>query len=417
MNVSADARAAHHAWLLELTQLPTAAGREGRILDWIRRWGAARPGVAVTADAAGNLTLSSDKPGAPAGPPVYFTAHLDHPAFVVERVVSPGTVQLAFRGGVMEDYFVDARVVVHGADGTRHPCTLTGHPETGCAVFKSYLADLDREVAGPGGEGWDETAPRPGDVATWELPPARVVDGVVHTHACDDLAAAAAALAAFDELLALGPGSWGADVRLLFTRAEEIGFLGAIAACRDGTMPAGARVIALENSRSFEDSPIGGGPIVRVGDRLSIFSPSLTGAIARRAEEVAGAPPITASQKQSEAPKWKWQRKLMAGGACEATVFCQYGYEATCVCLPLGNYHNMADLAAVQAGTNTSPARVGPEYIALSDFDGLVDLLIACGRSLPGADGVRPRLDRLWGEKSFVLGEDESCRPVSRPRA
>jgi endoglucanase len=231
------------------------------------------------------------------------------------------------------------------------------------------------------------------------------------------LAAAAAALAAFDALVTppLRGGSSvppesatesrGTPIRLLFTRAEEIGFVGALAACRAGTMPKNARVIALENSRSFDDSPIGGGPIVRVGDRLSIFSPSLTAAVAAVAERIAGGPPPTASQKLSSAPAWKWQRKLMAGGACEATCFCAYGYEATCVCLPLGNYHNMGDLAAVQAGTNTSPSRVAPEFISLSDFDGLVDLLVGCGESLPAAPSVMPRLDTLWARNSFVLEE------------
>src|SRR6201999_2683485 len=96
---------------------------------------------------------------------------------------------------------------------------------------------------------------------------------------------------------------------LLFTRAEEIGFVGALAAVKERTMPVGSRAIALENSRSFDDSPIGGGPVGRVGDRLSIFSPSLTGAIAARAEQVAASLP------------WKWQRKLMAGGALEGEVF------------------------------------------------------------------------------------------------
>jgi putative aminopeptidase FrvX len=394
------ARMRHHAWLLELTQLPTAAGHEDRIIDWVQRWAAQRPELELTRDAAGNIHIACSRRPAGAAP-VYFTAHMDHPAFVVERILGPGTLQLAFRGGVMEDYFTEARVQVHprGPGRAPLPATLTGQPQTGCAVFKSYLADLD---AG------DTSGLRPGDIATWDLPPAIVKDGILYTHACDDLAALAAALAAYDTLL----DSWKSrpadpppqDVRLLLTRAEEVGFIGAIAAARHQTMPKGSKVIALEVSRSFEDSPIGGGPIVRVGDRLSIFCPALTGAIARRAEDIAGGPAMpTASQKLAEHPAWKWQRKLMAGGACEATVFCASGYDATCLCLPLGNYHNMADLTAVQAGTNTARPRVGPEYIALSDFEGLVDLLVACGERLPETPSTRERIDRLWAERAFVL--------------
>jgi putative aminopeptidase FrvX len=393
MPASSD-RAEHHRWLLELTQIPTAAGREGRVAAWIRHWAADRPELRLAADDAGNLHIET---GEGAGPPIYFTAHLDHPAFVVDRVVGPGTVQLAFRGGVMDDYFDQARVAIHDADGRRHTATLTSKADQASA-FPLYMADLD-------GEASDQL--RVGDVATWELPPAEISDGILHTSACDDLAAVAAALAAYDVLLA----HWRAepeprrDVRLLFTRAEEIGFVGAIAACRHRTMPVGARVIALENSRSFDDSPIGGGPIVRVGDRMSIFSPGLTAAIAKLAEDLSGGPAMpTASQKQTDR-HWKWQRKLMAGGACEATVFCSFGYDATCLCLPLGNYHNMADLAAVQAGKNTTKPRVAREFISVSDFDGLVDLLTACGRGLPAADTIRDRIEKLWTDRSFVLAE------------
>jgi len=394
-------REAHHGWLMELTQIPTAAGHEGRVVAWIRAWVAERPELELKEDPSGNLVVSV-RPGAvaaaigpgAAGPPVYITAHLDHPAFVVERVIGPGTVQLEFRGGVMEEYFDQARVVIHGRGGAECRGTLSGRV-AGAGAFASYTAELD---------GAADVAV--GDVATWELPPARIADGLLHTNACDDLAAAAAALAAYDVLLAAWraqPDLGRRDVRLLLTRAEEVGFIGAIAACREGTIPAGARVIALENSRSFDDSPIGAGPIVRVGDRMSIFSPGLTAAIAKRAEELAGGAAPTAMEKIPNRA-WKWQRKLMAGGACEATVFCAYGYEATCVCLPLGNYHNMADLTAVQAKTNTANPVVGPEFISIADFDGLVDLLVACGERLPGAESVRERIDKLWAERAFVLG-------------
>lgn len=392
-------RETHHRWLLELTQIPTAAGREERVIAWIRRWIAERPELELSEDAAGNLSVRIAA-AAPSSRPVYFTAHLDHPAFVVDRVIGPGTVQVSFRGGVMDEYFEQARIVIHPRESGRIPAVLAGSTPVTPGAFPAYLAECDN---GTGSE------IRPGDVATWDLPEAQIRDGLIHTHACDDLAAAAAALAAYDVLLQEHrAGAPIPDVRLLFTRAEEVGFIGAIAACRDRTMPEGARVIALENSRSFDDSPIGGGPIVRVGDRMSVFSPGLTAAVAKRAEDIAGGPATPlATQKAADRP-WRWQRKLMAGGACEATVFCTFGYEATCLCLPLGNYHNMADLAAVQAKVNTTKPRIGPEFVSIADFDGLVDLLVACGQNLPGAASIRERIDKLWNDRAFVL--DESRR-------
>jgi putative aminopeptidase FrvX len=385
--IPAEQRKQHLAWLLDLTDTPTAAGREWRVVEWIERWVAARPSLELVRDSAGNMVVS--RRGAAHERPVFFTAHLDHPAFVVERVVAPTVVELSFRGGVMDDYFVDAKVQLVTRDGARHAAVLTGG--TGqTEPFKHYTAELKTRA--------DAMV---GDVAVWDVGRAEVIDGLVHTQACDDLAAAAAALAAMDVLLADNT----ANASLLFTRAEEVGFIGAIAAVRNGTIPKAARVIALENSRSFPESPIGSGPIVRVGDRISVFTPRLTDAVAKRAEEVAGGASMPmASQKQSEMPAWKWQRKLMAGGACEASVFCHAGYDSTCVCLPLGNYHNMADLTAVQAGTNAQPPRVGREFIAQSDFEGLVDLLVACGQRLPEVVGMNERFEKLWRDRGFVLG-------------
>ena len=92
-----------------------------------------------------------------------------------------------------------------------------------------------------------------------------------------------------------------------------------------------------------------------------------------------------------------------AGGARTASA--GHGYQATCVCRRLGNYHTMADLSAVQAGTNESRPRVGREYIALADYHGLIDLLIACGTSLPEASPIIERLHKLWDERKGVLEE------------
>ncbi|MEQ8317233.1 MAG: hypothetical protein RIE77_06565 [Phycisphaerales bacterium] len=400
--IDADARTTHHRWLAALTSIPTVAGREDRVVAWVRDWVAQRPELRMSRDDHGNLTIRRVEPFAP-GEPVYVTAHLDHPGFAVESIEGDRELVVAFRGGVMDDYFNDARVQVHPAEGEPRPGSIVERIEPASGeeeLFKRYRVRLD--------EGHNTDGLSSEDIATWLLPASFVAEGILNAPACDDLAAAAAALAALDELLKLKSRGEpvGRDARVFFTRAEEIGFVGAIGACRDKSIPEGAPVIALENSRAFDDSPIGGGPIVRVGDRLTVFTPRLTAAVAARAEAVAGGPATpTASQKQSEMPKWRWQRKLMAGGACEATVFCAAGYEATCVCLPLGNYHNMADLSAVQAGTNTTPAAIGSEQISLEDFDGLVDLLVACGQELTPGGGIEQRLQKIWDDRSFVLSE------------
>jgi len=414
-------RLTHLEWLRELTAIPTAAGHEHRVIDWINAWLAERPDISAKTDPHGNIELRLSN-NEETDRPVYFTAHLDHPAFVVEQVISRSEVILAFRGGVMADYFPDAQVRIHP------PYSASSGPEGHGGYTMATITDEHK----PESSNWSETdsdpskplfkmyhailsEPQPvtvGSIGTWDLPDPEIIedaDGnrIFYTNACDDLAALAAALCALDELRSINDTN---DTRVLLTRAEEIGFIGAIGASRDGFMPKDSRIIALENSRAFDDSPIHGGPIVRVGDRISVFSPDLTGAVAKVAETIAGGPSMpVASQKNSEMPKWKWQRKLMAGGACEASVFCAYGYTATCVCLPLGNYHNMANLTQAQAGIHEqefgTPPRVGREHIGVGDFEGMVDLLIECGRSLPSTPSFVERIEGLWKDKSFVLDE------------
>ncbi|HZW05731.1 MAG TPA: M20/M25/M40 family metallo-hydrolase [Phycisphaerales bacterium] len=389
----------HLSLALELTQIPTAAGREQRVIAFIERWCAARPQLALSTDAVGNMTVALHKSPPTAEPPLYITGHLDHPAFVVERTIGPGTLEVSFRGGVMPVFFEDAPVTLHTGAGPVDG-VLTGKSDPSTPAGQHYTAEF------PGG-----TKAAVGDIATWTLPTAEIdSDGVLHTHACDDLVAVAAAMAAMDELLAAkAGGSAIGDVRLLFTRAEEIGFIGAIAACRLGTIPRGARVVALENSRAFPDSPVGGGPIVRVGDRMSVFTPWLTAACAARAEQVFGHPatPSAAQTAAAHAGKRPWQRKLMAGGACEAGVFCHAGFDATCLCLPLGNYHNMPHLAELQAGTYdaaaSGPPRCAREFIHTQDYLGLIDLLVALGTNLPSSSPLTPLLDKLYSDKKYVL--------------
>ncbi|MEM9252277.1 MAG: hypothetical protein AAGB29_07995, partial [Planctomycetota bacterium] len=178
------------------------------------------------------------------------------------------------------------------------------------------------------------------------------------------------------------------NVAVLLTRLEEIGFIGAIAACKSRLIPKGSPLVALENSKASTDAPLGAGPIVRVGDRTSIFPPTLTDAADRAARELA---------KEDE--RFTYQRKLMSGGTCEATAFNALGFPATCLCLPLANYHNMDEGAGA----------IGPESIAMSDYHGFIRLLIAVSHARLNAqqpsDGLVDRLDALYAARHELLLE------------
>ena len=383
------------ALLLDITSLPTAAGREDRVIAGIEKWVAARKGRVVLArDRFGNLTVARhdflESCAKRRVAPVMITAHLDHPAFVVTAVrVAKKTVELdlEFRGGVHDPYFMGAMLEVFDR-GTKKSfdakiVSLDAKTDPATKPFKTVVARLAKPAAAK--------HIAAGSIARWKLAKAELKKGLVHTHACDDLAAVAAALAAFD---AISRDAALAHVALLFTRSEEIGFIGAIGAAREGTVPKGARLVCLENSRSFpHDSPIGAGPIVRVGDRLSVFTPELTNRIGD----------IAAAHAKDD-PSFRYQRKLMPGGACEATAFAAYGIASTCVCLPLGNYHNMEEIDAVLAG-KTKP-RVGRECIAAADYLWLVELLEVVARRLDDekiAAGHRALMETLWSRHANIV--------------
>ena len=61
----------------------------------------------------------------------------------------------------------------------------------------------------------------------------------------------------------------------------------------------------------------------------------------------------------------------MDGGTCESSAYCTLGYEATGLCVALGNYHNV----------DAKRKKLGPEYIDLDDFAGAVKWFVALARS------------------------------------
>ncbi len=394
-----SARKAREKLLLEVTSLPTAAGREDRVIAAIEPWVAARAKRVVLArDRFGNLTIAQHgflEACAKGVKPVLITAHLDHPAFVVTAVRTKGKARktaveldLEFRGGVHDPYFKGAMLEVFDRKTKKSfdakIVSLDAKTDPATKPFKTVVARLAKASAAK--------SIAAGSIARWKFRKAEIKKGIVHTHACDDLAAVAAALAAFD---GLSRDASLAHVALLFTRSEEIGFIGAIGAAREGTVPKGARLVCLENSRSFpHDSPIGAGPIVRVGDRLSVFTPELT----NRVGDIAAA-------HAKDNPAFRFQRKLMPGGACEATAFAAYGIASTCVCLPLGNYHNMEEIDAVLAGKKKP--RVGREFISANDYHWLVELLEVVARRLDDekiAAGHRALMETLWSRHANIVG-------------
>lgn len=354
-------RAVVEKWLFELTNLPTASGLEHRVSDWVLAWARRRQDLETITDTGGNVLIRQR--GRVSRAPVLAVAHMDHPAFVISEVAG-GDAAFEFRGGVRADYFARAAVRF-----------VTGEGKTGRVVV--YDADTRRGLirfTGP--------RPQPDDIAIWRLPKPSPGSGRFMAPACDDLAGCAAALAFLDRARKLpNARHWG----VLLTRAEEVGFVGALHAAKSGSIPRAARILSIEASRASAEAPLGGGPVVRIGDAATVFDNELTNLIS-----------AAAARKGIG-----HQRRLMAGGSCEATAFGAYGYRAAGLCLPLRNYHNMGNLDSVEEGSGK--ARVTHEEIALSDFHGLVDLLVIAAEAVDGTSDLRQRMDTLYSKSRHLL--------------
>lgn len=332
--------------LQEMLSIPTAPFAEHKVLAYVERFCADHKGVSISRDPSGNL-LARVHVGAPkVARPVCITAHLDHPGFVTDRMVGTNTVRAFWRGGVPKDYFVGASVRFDMSDrwSKARIQSIKTVKRDGLERVNTALMQVREEIP-------------TGTIGMWDFPDPVIKGSKIYARACDDLAGASAMLCAIDILSREGKSC---DAYFFFTRAEEVGFVGAIAAAKAGTIPQKCFVVAMETSSERPFAKIGDGPILRVGDKASTFTHAVTAHCHQVAKDLAKAD-----------KKFVFQRKLMDGGTCESSAYCTLGHEATGLCVALGNYHNV----------DAKRKKLGPEYIDLNDFAGVVKWFVALARS------------------------------------
>jgi len=339
-----------------LVNLPTAPFVETAVADFIRDFVKARPALKLKRDRFGNLLVKYDpaRKSKQRGRPLLFAAHMDHPGFIADGMTDDGLLRAQWHGGVRGGYFKGSRVKFWCDDGWRSGTIVKTIANKTKLKDARYPDPPPKEVHIK----MRGSVPR-GAPGMWGLPDARVSGKRLSARVCDDIAGLAAVLAMLDQLCtqrAKAP-AYG-----FFTRAEEVGFGGALAALDGGTVPKRALVVVVECSKVIPGVEMGAGPVLRVGDRASVFSPATTAYCQ-----------VVADQLVKDKKQFSYQRKLMDGGTCEATPYCVYGYDATCICLPLMNYHNM----------DTAKGKIAPEKIDTRDYLNLIDWFVALAQS-PG---------------------------------
>ncbi|HLI29441.1 MAG TPA: hypothetical protein VKZ60_20430 [Chloroflexota bacterium] len=326
--------------LAALAARPAVAFHEQAVAGWARDWLLAR-GIPVAADEFGNLLARVDGRG---GPPLALVAHLDHPGV---HLTPDGHATLA--GGV-------AASALQG----RVPVRLIGPRGEQRAWLEGYDEQTRRFAR------VEPPAPRGTRFGVWDLPDFVAANGRWMLRAADDLAGVAVILWA----LAHAPRRRRPLLGVL-TRAEEVGLVGATLLAQASALPADALVLSLEASRELPGARIGDGPVIRVGDRSAAFHPAGEALLAEAAARLG-----------QRAPGFRYQRQLMTGGTCEATVFTAFGYQTGALAVPLGNYHNV-----------DQQGHLAPEYIAPRDLAWLALLVLEATQ--PMGDPLHPLRQRL----------------------
>lgn len=353
-----------------MLSIPTAPFAEHMVLAHVGRFCRARNGVTVSRDKVGNLLARVRIGLRKTARPVCITAHLDHPGFVADRMIDSAHVRAFWRGGVPKEYFVGASVRFAVEETGQRPAAgkpSRGHKrgQEGAGAFRwvkgRVVSIRTKMLDGVDRVHFADIAVREqiptGTIGMWDFPDPAIKGSRIFARACDDLAGASAMLCAIDQLSRDGKPC---DAYFLFTRAEEVGFIGAIAAAKSGTIPKKCFIVAMETSSERPFAKIGDGPILRVGDKASSFTHAVTAHCNVVAKELAAAD-----------RGFIYQRKLMDGGTCESSAYCTLGYEATGLCVALGNYHNV----------DAKRKKLGPEYVDLNDLAGVVEWFTALARS------------------------------------
>ncbi len=329
----------------------------------VDRWGN------VSGSLAGNLEL----------PPLVFVAHMDHPGLEAIEAVEVGEdeelVVAEPRGGLGARAF-DEGTGVHivERDGSSTYGTIESH---GLLRRVGRFARTDRVMIRI------EDAPflrKPSQLTypaavILDLPSFSVEGDLIKGRQLDDLAGCATILAS---LIAVNRDK--SNVRPvvgLFTRAEEVGLVGAALAAADEIVDKDAIIVSVETSLKSDIAKQGEGVVIRVGDRMTTFDHDAEGVLHGAAHRVV---------QRGNSKGFKVQRALMGAGGCEASAFKAHGYRVTGTSFPLGAWHNTEDDGSIT-----------PEYIHVDDFNSGVELIKEAMRD----DGEQRQEDPLRYLASF----------------
>ncbi len=317
---------------------------------WVGLRGTTFPSFAG-GDSGAATAATDNRMGTTAPSDLILAAHLDHPGFeFLEWHEEKNLWKSKFQGGVGRSYFQES-TPLQIYPGNRRGW-LRGAVEGEDEKEKLYWVEAP------------EVAPGEAEFGVWDLDAFRMEEDRIHGRACDDLVGVAAALVTLIlvqkrweralENSESGEAKAPPSVWAMLSRAEEVGFQGALVAMDRLKCCANPWVISLEASKEIPAVSLGAGVIIRVGDRSSVFDSASTLFLQSRAEKL--------NQGDNG---FEYQMAWMGGGSCEGTAFQSRGFRTGAMCVPLLKYHNQGD-----------ENRIAEESIHLRDARTMTELLV-----------------------------------------
>ena len=288
-----------------------------------------------------------------------FIAHMDHPGFHGLSWKEPQELEIKWHGGSPTQHLEGARVWIAGASGWIGEGRLKNPQLTPSKkALDTATVFLPVETCEKISQGKLRLSSLYGGFSFrspwWQE------DKLIYTKAADDLVGSFAIASIALELWGKKRRSQSAPPFLgLLTRAEEVGFIGALGHLNLGWMRSSQRqivCISLETSRTLPGAEIGKGPVVRLGDRFTVFSSGSLQVLSKVAQ-------LNLANNH--------QRRIMDGGTCEASATSVFGYNSIGISIPLGNYHNQNFEGGSDSGLLHGPA---PEFVHTDDIEGLLKL-------------------------------------------
>lgn len=341
--------------IAEIVSIPTAPFHEHKVISYVARF-CMRNGFRFRHDRVGNIFISFKR--GKAAQPVVFTAHMDHPGF--EILKSKGlTSQIGVMGGVNLDKLLNTSILIVSDSKTIKGKikSKTSKRWMGKPIFR---VETKSEV-------------KKGAFAYLDLKNVRFKDSFIYTKSADNLMSVALLL---DMLLKLKRSKFPTNIKVVLTRAEEVGFAGCIFIADGRDLRKEVPILVLETSNAKAGGvEINGGPVIRVGDKQSGFSPNVDAWLQMVAE-------ITEKNNKN----FKYQRAVLSGGRCEASAYMLGGYTAGGLAFPLGNYHN------------NGPKGFAPEFVGAEDYKNMLAFCMQLARA--------PKLNLAYEKKKRELWDN-----------